>query len=60
MVTFMDKKLTREEAYKRYKEKKKSCKTVAQEVEMLTTDPEMIMLTDILKSFKYESAEKGR
>lgn len=41
-------KMTREEVYERYKEKKRMCKTVAQEVEMITSDPEMIMLRERL------------
>ena len=40
--------MTREEVYKRYKEKKRMCKTVAQEVEMITSDPEMLMLRERL------------
>ena len=40
--------MTREEVYKRYKEKKRMCRAVAQEVEMLTSDPEMLMLRERL------------
>ena len=41
-------KMTHEEAYALYKEKKRKCKTVAQEVELITSDPEMIMLREKL------------
>lgn len=40
--------MTHEEVYQRYKEKKRDCKTVAQEVELITSDPEMIMLRERL------------
>ena len=40
--------MTREEAYERHKEKKRMCKTIAQEVEMITNDPEMLMLRERL------------
>lgn len=40
--------MTREEVYKRYKEKKRMCRTIAQEVEMITSDPEMLMLRERL------------
>ena len=40
--------MPREEIYKRYKEKKRMCKTVAQEVRMITQDYEMIMLRERL------------
>ena len=40
--------MTHEEVYQRYKEKKRTCKTIAQEVEMITSDPEMIMLRERL------------
>ena len=40
--------MSREEVYERYKEKKRMCKTVAQEVEMITSDPEMLMLRERL------------
>ena len=46
--------MTREEVYQRYKEKKRQCRTVAQEVEMITSDSEMIMLRERLLSFKDE------
>lgn len=41
--------MTREEAYTRYKAKKKLCRTCAQEVHQLLYDPEMIYLVSILK-----------
>ena len=40
--------MTREEVYKRYKEKKRMCRTIAQEVEMITSAPEMLMLRERL------------
>lgn len=40
--------MTHEQVYQLYKEKKRKCKTVAQEVELITSDPEMIMLRDRL------------
>ena len=46
--------MTREEVYQRYKEKKRQCRTVAQEVEMITSDSEMIALRERLLSFKDE------
>lgn len=49
--------MTHEEVYQRYKEKKRKCKTIAQEVELVTSDPEMIMLIERLKS---DNAEKIR
>lgn len=42
--------MTHEEVYQRYKEKKRQCKTIAQEVECITSDPEMIMLRERLIS----------
>lgn len=46
--------MTREEVYKRYKEKKRMCKTVAQEVEMITSDTEMLLLRERLWGNDYE------
>lgn len=40
--------MTHEEVYARYKEKKRNCKTIAQEVALITSDPEMIMLREKL------------
>ena len=40
--------MTREEVYKRYKEKKRMCRTIAQEVEMIINAPEMLMLRERL------------
>ena len=40
--------MAHEEVYQRYKEKKRQCKTIAQEVKMITSDPEMIMLRERL------------
>ena len=42
--------MTHEEVYERYKEKKRMCKTIAQEVKMITSDTEMIMLRERLMS----------
>ena len=42
--------ITHEEVYERYKEKKRMCKTIAQEVKMITSDTEMIMLRERLMS----------
>lgn len=41
--------MTHEEVYARYKEKKRQCRTIAQEVELITSDPEMIMLKERLE-----------
>lgn len=51
--------MTHEEVYQRYKEKKKQCRTVAQEVEMITSDPEMILLRERLMGFRYESSKQN-
>lgn len=40
--------MTHEEVYERYREKKRGCKTVAEEVELITSDPEMIILRERL------------
>lgn len=40
--------LTHDEVYERYKEKKRACRTIAQEVELITSDPEMVMLRERL------------
>ena len=40
--------MAHEEVYQRYKEKKRQCKTIAQEVKLITNDPEMIMLRERL------------
>ena len=40
--------MTHEEVYERYREKKRGCKTVEEEVELITSDPEMIMLRERL------------
>ena len=40
--------MAHEEVYQRYKEKKRQCKTIAQEVELITSDPEMIILRERL------------
>lgn len=40
--------MTHEEVYQRYKEKKRQCKTIAQEVKLITSDPEMIILRERL------------
>lgn len=40
--------MAHEEVYQRYKEKKRQCKTIAQEVKLITCDPEMIMLRERL------------
>lgn len=40
--------MTHEQVYERYKEKKRMCKTIAKEVELITSDPEMIMLRERL------------
>ena len=50
--------MTHEEVYERYKEKKRHCKTVAQEVELITSDPEMIMLRERLMSDNYEKSKQ--
>lgn len=42
--------MTHEEVYERYKEKKRACRTIAQEVELITNDPEMIALRNRLMS----------
>ena len=47
-------KMSREEVYERYKEKKRQCKTIAQEVEMITSDPEMLMLRERLWGNDYK------
>ena len=49
-------KMTHEEVYQRYKEKKRQCKTIANEVELIANDPEMIMLIERLKR---DNAEKS-
>ena len=49
--------MTHGEVYQRYKEKKRQCKTIAQEVELITSDPEMIMLRERLER---DNAEKQR
>ena len=41
--------MTHEEVYQRYKEKKRKCKNIAQEVKLVSSDPEMIMLIERLK-----------
>ena len=41
-------KMSREEVYELYKKKKKMCKTIAQEVNLITSDPEMLMLRERL------------
>lgn len=41
-------KMTHEQVYERYKELKRKCKTIAQEVKLITSDPEMIMLRERL------------
>lgn len=41
--------MTHEEVYQRYREKKMQCKTIAQEVELITSDTEMIMLIERLR-----------
>lgn len=51
--------MTHEEVYKRYKEKKKQCRTVAQEVEMITSDHEMILLREMLMGFRDETARQN-
>ena len=40
--------MTHEEVYQLYKEKKRACKTIAEEVELITNEPEMIMLRERL------------
>lgn len=40
--------MSREEVYELYKEKKKMCKTIAQEVKMITSDSEMLMIRERL------------
>lgn len=47
-------KMPREEVYERYKEKKRMCKTIAQEVKMITSDTEMIMLRERLWGNDYK------
>ena len=51
--------MTHEEVYRRYKEKKKQCRTVAQGVEMITSDQEMILLRERLMGFRYESSKQN-
>lgn len=51
--------MTHEEVYQRYKEKKRQCKTIAQEVEMITSDPEMIMLRERLMSGRYGTGKQN-
>ena len=51
--------MTHEEVYQRYKEKKKQCRTVAQEVEMITSDHEMILLREMLMGFRDETAKQN-
>jgi hypothetical protein len=42
--------MTHEEVYSLYKEKKRRCKTIAEEVNLITNDLEMIMLRERLMS----------
>lgn len=49
--------MTHEEVYELYKEKKRKCKTVAQEVELITSDSEMIMLRERLMRDNQERRE---
>ena len=42
--------MTHEEVYSLYKDKKRRCKTIAEEVKVITNDPEMIMLRERLMS----------
>lgn len=51
--------MTHEEVYQRYKEKKRQCKTIAQEVKMITSDPEMIMLRERLMSGRYGTGKQN-
>ncbi len=51
--------MTREEVYQRYTEKKRQCKTIAQEVDMITNDPEMIMLRERLMSGRYGTGKQN-
>lgn len=51
--------MSREEVYQRYKEKKRQCKTIAKEVEMITSDPEMILLRERLMSVRYGTAKQN-
>ena len=51
--------MTHEEVYQRYKDKKRQCKTIAEEVEMITSDPEMIMLRERLMSGRYGSGKQN-
>ena len=51
--------MTHEEVYQRYKEKKKQCRTIAQEVEMITSDHEMILLREMLMGFRDETARQN-
>jgi hypothetical protein len=50
--------MTHEEVYARYKEKKRGCKTIAQEVKLITSDPEMIMLRERLMKDNAERRTK--
>lgn len=38
--------MAHEQVYARYKEKKRACKTIAEEVELITSDPEMVILRE--------------
>lgn len=49
--------MTHEQAYQLYKEKKRKCKTVAEEVNLITSDPEMIMLRERLVRDNNEQRE---
>ena len=49
--------MTHEAVYNRYKEKKRKCKTIAEEVQLITSDSEMIMLRERLIK---DNAEKSK
>ena len=50
--------MTHEEVYSLYKDKKRRCKTIAEEVKVITNDPEMIMLRERLMSDNYEKSKQ--
>ena len=40
--------MPRQQVYELYRQKKRNCRTVAQEVECITSDPEMILIRERL------------
>lgn len=51
--------MTHEEVHQRCKEKQRQCKTVAQYVEMITSDTEMLLLIDRIASDLQKRYKKG-